>query len=225
MSNSMINIKIYFFASIREKLGKKEISYQLEKDSSVSQLLHLLKIKFNLVSVNDCMVAVDMEYVEKDYIIKNEDKIFLIPPVSGGSDENSNYGDKIIIQENEIEEDQLIEDLFSKEDGAVVVFHGVTRNNHDNKKVISLEYESLVPMAKNEINKIFISIHKKWDISKIGLFHRLGKLYPGETSMIVAISSKHRKPAIQSIDYLIDELKRTVPIWKKEIYEDRQEWV
>ena len=119
----------------------------------------------------------------------------------------------------------MIEDLFSKEDGAVVVFHGVTRNNHDNKKVISLEYESLVPMAKNEINKIFISIHKKWDISKIGLFHRLGKLYPGETSMIVAISSKHRKPAIQSIDYLIDELKRTVPIWKKEIYEDGGEWI
>ena len=69
MSNSMINIKIYFFASIREKLGKKEISYQLEKDSSVSQLLHLLKIKFNLVGVNDCMVAVDMEYVENGAII------------------------------------------------------------------------------------------------------------------------------------------------------------
>ena len=134
MSNSMVNIKIYFFASIREKLGKKEILYQLEKGSTVTQLLQLLKVKFNLISVNDCMVAVDMEYVEKDYIIKNEDKIFLIPPVSGGSNENSNFDDKIIIQENEIQEDQLIEDLFSVEDGAVVVFHGVTRNNHDNKK-------------------------------------------------------------------------------------------
>ena len=138
MSNSMINIKIYFFSSIREKLGKKEVSYQLKKGSTVTQLLLLLTEKFDLGSVNECMVAVDMEYVDKDYIINNEDEIFLIPPVSGGSSGNSKYIDKIIIQENEIQEDQLIEDLFSVEDGAVVVFNGVIRNYNDNKKVISL---------------------------------------------------------------------------------------
>ena len=221
----MVKVKIYFFASIREKFGKKVLDFQVQKGSTVSQLISSLEQEFKLTSINDCMVAIDMEYVDKDYIIKKDEELFLIPPVSGGNEENSEFDDQIIIHEKVIDKDQIIEDFFSDEDGAVVFFYGVTRNNHDNKTVISLEYESLIPMAKNEINKILVSIHRKWNVSKIVVFHRLGKLYPGEISMLIGISSKHRKPAIQSLDYLIDTLKKTVPIWKKEFYEEGEEWI
>ncbi|MBM31287.1 MAG: hypothetical protein CL764_00345 [Chloroflexi bacterium] len=221
----MINVKIYFFASIRENFGKKILDFQVQNGSTISQLISTLEREFNLTSIHNCMVAIDMKYVDKNYIIKKYEEIYLIPPVSGGNEENLEFDDQIIIDENVILKDQIIESFFSHEDGAVVFFYGVTRNNHDNKTVISLEYESLIPMAKNEINKIFVSIHRKWNVSKIVLLHRLGKLYPGEISMLIGISSKHRKPAIQSIDYLIDELKKTVPIWKKEIYDVGEEWI
>ena len=150
----MVKVKIYFFASIREKFGKKVLDFQVQKGSTVSQLISSLEQEFKLTSINDCMVAIDMEYVDKDYIIKKDEELFLIPPVSGGNEENSEFDDQIIIHEKVIDKDQIIEDFFSDEDGAVVFFYGVTRNNHDNKTVISLEYESLIPMAKNEINKI-----------------------------------------------------------------------
>tara|TARA_B100000029_G_scaffold515015_1_gene620079 strand:+ start:311 stop:997 length:687 start_codon:yes stop_codon:yes gene_type:complete len=221
----MINVKIYFFASIRENFGKKILDFQVQNGSTISQLISTLEREFNLTNIHNCMIAIDMKYVDKNYIIKKYEEIYLIPPVSGGNEENLEFNDQIIIDENVILKDQIIESFFSHEDGAVVFFYGVTRNNHDNKTVISLEYESLIPMAKNEINKIFVSIHRKWNVSKIVLLHRLGKLYPGEISMLIGISSKHRKPAIQSIDYLIDELKKTVPIWKKEIYDVGEEWI
>jgi len=225
MAQSMINIKIHLFASIKERIGKNEFNYKIKQGSSVCQLLQNMGKEFKFHNISNCMVAIDMEYVHEDYIIEDNDKIFLIPPVSGGSGESDLLDDKIIIQENEINKEDLISSLFTKEDGAVLIFNGVTRNKHDNKKVLLLEYESFVPMAMKEIRKIFSEIHTKWDISKIVVYHRLGKIFPGDTSMLVAISSKNRKPAIEAIDYFIDHLKKVVPIWKKEIYEDGEEWV
>ena len=93
------------------------------------------------------------------------------------------------------------------------------------EKVLSLEYESLIPMAKTEIRRIFSEIHTKWNVSQIVVSHRLGKILPGETSMLVAISSKNRKPAIHALDYFIDQLNKVVPIWKKEIFEDGEYWL
>ena len=109
----MVKVKIYFFASIREKFGKKVLDFQVQKGSTVSQLISSLEQEFKLTSINDCMVAIDMEYVDKDYIIKKDEELFLIPPVSGGNEENSEFDDQIIIHEKVIDKDQIIEDFFS----------------------------------------------------------------------------------------------------------------
>ncbi|XP_077989221.1 molybdopterin synthase catalytic subunit-like [Glandiceps talaboti] len=104
--------------------------------------------------------------------------------------------------------------------GAISVFIGTTRDNCDGKKVTKLEYEAYKPMAEKEILKICQQIRVKWDVENIAVVHRIGVVPVTEASVIIAISSAHRKEALEAVHYSIDTLKTTVPIWKKEVYAD-----
>ncbi|KAL4684184.1 hypothetical protein H8959_021878 [Pygathrix nigripes] len=108
--------------------------------------------------------------------------------------------------------------------GAVSLFVGTTRNNFEGKKVISLEYEAYLPMAKNEVKKICSDIRQKWPVKHIAVFHRLGLVPVSEASIIIAVSSAHRAASLEAVSYAIDTLKAKVPIWKKEIYEESSSW-
>ena len=109
--------------------------------------------------------------------------------------------------------------------GAVITFLGTTRNYTENRKVLHLEYEAYAPMAEKKLNEIIKYIQNKWDINDIAIAHRLGKVEIGEISLIVSISSPHRKSAFAACEYAIDTLKLTVPIWKKEFFQDESKWV
>ncbi|MBM04067.1 MAG: hypothetical protein CL766_04695 [Chloroflexi bacterium] len=109
--------------------------------------------------------------------------------------------------------------------GAVITFLGTTRNYTENRKVLHLEYEAYAPMAEKKLNEIIKYIQKKWDINDIYIAHRLGKVEIGEISLVVSISSPHRKSAFIACEYVIDTLKLTVPIWKKEFFQDESKWV
>ena len=106
--------------------------------------------------------------------------------------------------------------------GAISLFIGTTRNDFDGKKVIRLDYEAYIPMAEKKITQLCDSIRSKWPnkIHNIAIYHRLGRVEPTEASVIIAITSAHRKESLDSVQYAIDKLKATVPIWKKEIYEE-----
>ncbi len=116
---------------------------------------------------------------------------------------------------------------FVKDDGAggIDVFIGTVRNKTKGKKVKHLLYETYGKMAKHEMEKIAKHVIKKWGIRKVIIHHREGELKVGETAVIVAVSAPHRKEAFQSCRYIIDTLKTTVPIWKKEVYENGEEWI
>ncbi len=131
----------------------------------------------------------------------------------------------IEITSDEINFQKLYE--FCKENhlGAINVFFGVTRNFNNNKKVLFLEYETYGEMAQKIISKIIDEIMDKWDVGKVAISHRSGRVDIGKTSMILVISSKHRKNSISATDYFIDRLKEIVPIWKKEFYEDGENWL
>ena len=109
--------------------------------------------------------------------------------------------------------------------GGQVFFIGTVRNHSRGKKVIRLEFEAYEPMAKSEMEKIAIQIKEKWPIDRIAIHHRTGSLSIGEAAVIIAVSSAHRKEAFEACRYAIDTLKETVPIWKKEIFEDGEVWV
>ena len=109
--------------------------------------------------------------------------------------------------------------------GAVITFLGTTRLFADGRKVLGLEYETYKAMAVGELKKIIMDIKTKWQISDIAIAHRIGPVGVGEVSMVVAVASPHRKEAFTACRDLVDQIKQTVPIWKKEYFEDGHHWV
>jgi len=128
--------------------------------------------------------------------------------------------DFVCVQESPLDLQKLCDMVSAPEAGAVSSFSGNTRNTFEGKKVIRLEYEAYVPMAEKEMLKICDKIRSKWDIISVAIFHRIGVVPIGESSVIIVVSSAHRRESLEAVQFGIDELKATVPIWKKEVYDD-----
>ena len=109
--------------------------------------------------------------------------------------------------------------------GATVTLDGYVRQFTKERETLYLEYEAYEPMALKEMEKLINAAREQFEISNIGIVHRLGKLDIGETSVVISVAAPHRKAAFAACEWLIRELKRTVPIWKKEVYADGEEWV
>ncbi len=118
-----------------------------------------------------------------------------------------------------------IEWIMSPESGGIDVFIGTVRNATKGKKVVMLKFEAYEPMAISEIEKITKQVFEKWPVQKVLVHHRTGVLQVGEVPVIIAVSAAHRAAAFEACRYIIDTLKQTVPIWKKEIFEDGEVWV
>lgn len=115
--------------------------------------------------------------------------------------------------------------VMSPECGGINVFIGTVRNETKGKKVIRLEFEAYESMAMSEMNKIAEDVFKKWDVQKILIHHRTGVLQLGEVPVVIVVATAHRNAAFDACRYTIDKLKQTVPIWKKEIFDDGEVWV
>jgi molybdopterin synthase catalytic subunit len=113
----------------------------------------------------------------------------------------------------------------SPESGGIDVFIGTVRNQTKGKKVVRLEFEAYEPMAIAEMEKIAAQALEKWPVQKILIHHRTGVLQIGEVPVVIAVSAAHRAAAFDACRYIIDTLKQTVPIWKKEFFEDGEVWV
>ena len=109
--------------------------------------------------------------------------------------------------------------------GAVVTFLGTTRDNFEGKRVVTLEYEAFDEMAIKELEKVRQQLIAEFGIEDVAISHRIGRVDIGEISLVVAVASPHRKEAFYACHQAVDRLKETVPIWKKEVYEDGSRWV
>ncbi|MGH9833227.1 MAG: molybdenum cofactor biosynthesis protein MoaE [Blastocatellia bacterium] len=110
--------------------------------------------------------------------------------------------------------------------GAVVTFDGVVRDHNKGRRVVSLQYEAYEPMAVKEMRRLGAEVREQWpEVERIGVIHRFGELKISESSVVIVVTSAHRRVAFEACRYAIDRLKQTVPIWKKEIFEDGEEWV
>jgi molybdopterin synthase catalytic subunit len=122
--------------------------------------------------------------------------------------------------------DALADAVTVPEAGGVVVFLGVVRNNNAGRRVVALEYEAHVPMAEAKMKEIGEAVYRRWpDVQQVAMAHRIGRLGIGEASVIIAVSAAHRQQAFEACHFAIDRLKETVPIWKREIFEDGAVWV
>jgi len=131
----------------------------------------------------------------------------------------------IIVTSAPLNPASFTEAVKSTSSGAVITFLGTTRGETAGKKVLYLEYEAYNPMATEKLQEICSEIKQKWTIHDIAIGHRVGKLEIGDISLVVALSSPHRHEAFESCIYLVDRLKETVPIWKKEVFEDGEIWI
>jgi molybdopterin synthase catalytic subunit len=123
-----------------------------------------------------------------------------------------------------IDRDALIQHVRAAEDGAVVTFDGCVRNHSHGRRTLYLDYEAYESMALGKIREIAAQIHERFPIHQVAIAHRLGRLEIGDTSVFIAVSSPHRPAAFDACRFAIDTLKRTVPIWKKEYFEDGAVW-
>src|SRR5258707_194279 len=123
-----------------------------------------------------------------------------------------------------IEVDSLVRHVRAPEDGAIVTFDGFVRNQSHNRPTLYLDYEAYESMALAKMREIAAQLHEKFAIHRVAIVHRLGRLEIGETSVFIAVSAPHRAAAFEACRFAIDTLKRTVPIWKKEYFEDGAVW-
>jgi molybdopterin synthase catalytic subunit len=137
---------------------------------------------------------------------------------------SSVQGDLYILVREPIDHPALVHHVRANEDGAVVTFDGCVRNHSHGRATLYLEYEAYEAMALGKIREIGAQIHEKFPIHRVAIAHRLGRLEVGETSVFIAVSSPHRPAAFEACRFAIDTLKRTVPIWKKEYFEDGAVW-
>lgn len=129
------------------------------------------------------------------------------------------------IQEDVIAPEALHDAVLNDADGAVATFAGVVRDHSLGRATAYLEYDAYRPMAEKKMAEIGSEVRARWDVDRIGMLHRVGRLEIGEISVLIAISSAHRKAALEACHYAIDRLKETVPIWKKEVWTDGEAWI
>lgn len=132
---------------------------------------------------------------------------------------------EILVTENPLEVEKAYAHAQAGNTGAVNIFVGTVRNKTDTRNVVNLEYEAYEGMAIKEMRKIAEEAASKWPVEKIIIHHRVGKLSVSEATVVIAVSTPHRHDSFEACRYIIDTLKKSVPIWKKEVFEDGEEWV
>ena len=131
----------------------------------------------------------------------------------------------VTITEGALDPAPLVGRVRSDRDGCVVTFLGVTRDHNDGRRVLHLEYEAYRPMAERKMTEVIGEMKARWDIGSVAVAHRVGRVDIGEASMVLAVSAPHRGPAFEAAQYFVDQLKKVVPIWKKEFFEGGEVWI
>jgi molybdopterin converting factor subunit 1 len=224
--------KVLFFATLREKAGVRETMVEFPQGSHISDIKNIILEKFPALasSMDTIIVALNHEFGFDDDIVPDEAEIAVFPPVSGGAIGREKLPTIIAIVDHEIDINEIVKEVTLPTTGAVCIFsgtvRGVTRRGEPHQTE-QLEYEAYRGMAESKLRQICVEIRSRWkDVEGIALVQRIGKLKPGVVSVIVACSSSHRDSGIfEAARYGIDRLKEIVPVWKKEMSTDGEEWV
>jgi MoaE-MoaD fusion protein len=224
---------ISLFAGLAERFDTRMLLLEWEQSElKAGQIKQRLAVQFpqhaDLISV--CFMAQNQSYAHDEAIVKYSDELALLPPVSGGSDEakddneEAHDGNRYTISVSPLDVNSVVTRVYHPDHGAAIAFVGSTREWTAGKRTVTLEYEAYVPMAESALAKIGEEISARWPGTLCAIAHRIGNVGIGEISVVIAISSSHRSEAYEASRYAIERLKQTVPIWKKEIYEDGTEW-
>lgn len=222
-----MRVRVLLFGQLKDILGRAEDSLDLESGARLSAVTaHYAKQFPQFESMaNSIACSVNHEYAEVSTLLHEGDEVGLLPPVSGGKTGMQGIkSEHCALVREKIEAATIVDALKAGEDGAVVAFEGIVRNNSRGRRTLYLDYEAYESMAINEMQRLSHAALEQFRIRDVRLVHRLGRLEIGETSVLIAVASAHRPAAFEACRWLIDTLKKTVPIWKKEYFEDGAVW-
>jgi molybdopterin synthase catalytic subunit len=217
--------KVRFFARLAELAGTRETEVELGEGLSVAEAFRALCRRFPELAdhADSLMYAVNAEYVTADHPLRAGDELALIPPVSGGGPDPAEG--LFEVTPEPLDPQRLTNAVRKDESGAVALFLGVVRDNSMGRRVLYLEYDAYPEMATRVMRRIAEEALERWPLTGVAMQHRTGRLEIGETSLLIAVSSPHRKEAFEACHHLVDRFKESVPIWKKEIWEGGEVWI
>ena len=225
----MIHVRVLAFGVLKDALGSDALAVELTAGATVAELLARLGERHPAAMLRGIAVSVNAEYATASQVLREGDEVGLLPPVSGGS---ANAADEsageqpvftTLIREP-INAGKLVAAAKQGEDGAVVVFDGIVRNNSRGRQTLHLDYEAYEEMAAKQMDELARESLSRFGVRQVTIVHRLGRLVVGETSVLIVVASAHRAQAFDACRWLIDTLKKTVPIWKKETFVDGAVW-
>ncbi len=213
-----MKVNVHLFAGLHDLLGRRNVSLELAEGATVAELREQLAREYPVVTpfMSTLVAAVDEEYVTPEHPLRDGDEVALIPPVSGGSDEPGVFQ----VTPEPLDPELLVKAVRKGESGALVLFYGVARNESEGRRVRGLEYDAYPEMAEKKLREVAAEVRARWPVTGISVLHRTGRLAIGEASLLVAVSAPHRQEAFEACHYAVDRIKQTVPIWKKELWED-----
>ena len=229
-----MQVRVLFFGMLKDLAGKASEVLELPENASARDVLahYELRIPRLKEALPSLALAVNQQYAGPDTKLKAGDEIALLPPVSGGTDaadgtsagQSTGRRQRCAIVRHEIDTQRTLAELKEGEDGAALVFEGVVRNQTKGRKTAFLDYEAYEEMALERMEILAAQALTQFQVRDVRIVHRLGRLEIGETSVLIVVASAHRAAAFEACRWLIDTLKRTVPIWKKEHFEDGAVW-
>jgi molybdopterin synthase catalytic subunit len=230
--SATISVRVLFFGAARDVTGAAEADLKLEPPhDSASAFEQLLNKYPDLRRFGKSLLfAVNQEYAQPDKMVNDGDELAVFPPVSGGAGEVAqtpvrDSEDFFELTTDPIDVGEIARRVVRPECGATVTLDGYAREWTHGRRTLYLVYEAYAEMAMLELARLAQQAREKFEIAHIGIVHRTGRLEIGETSVVIAVGAPHRRAAFEACEWAIRELKRTVPIWKKEFFEDGEVWV
>jgi MoaE-MoaD fusion protein len=229
-----MKIGVLFFGVLKDLVGRPAETVDLPEGARAGDLLIYYARQFpqfEAMAVS-LAISVNREYAGADRKLREGDEVGLLPPVSGGSAEDagvraehpSEFSGEIQIIREPIDREAVVRRLMRASDGAAVIFDGVVRDNTRGRRTLYLDYEAYEAMALKQMESLVEEAKSRFAVRDTTIIHRLGRLNIGETSVLIVVAAAHRGAAFEACRWLIDTLKKTVPIWKKEYFEDGAVW-
>ncbi|HYG83020.1 MAG TPA: molybdenum cofactor biosynthesis protein MoaE [Pyrinomonadaceae bacterium] len=222
-----IKVRVLFFGAARDHAGSEEAEVSLSAPMNAAAAFEeILSLYPTLRRFGRSLLfAVNQEYALPDTPISAGDELAVFPPVSGGSEDEREALDFFELTTAPIDVGEVARRVVPPECGATVTLDGYVREWTRGRRTLHLVYEAYAPMALNELRRLGREARGRFEITHVGIVHRTGRLEIGETSVVISVSAPHRRAAFEACEWAIRELKRRVPIWKKEFYEDGEVWV
>ncbi len=222
-----MKIHLLYFGILKDLVGQTNETVELPELATLADLLAYCKSRTPRLEghLTGIALSINQEFADPASLLHENDEVALLPPVSGGSDSSRDARSQpCVITRAAIDTAKIANALKHPEDGATAIFEGIVRNNTRGRHTLYLDYESYEAMALKKMEELAQQALADFKIRDVAIVHRLGRIEIGETSVLIVVASAHRGPAFDACRWLIDTLKRTVPIWKKEYFVDGAVW-